>query len=66
MEEVARVTEARLKRDVSEGKIVDFWRTEDGFEFIRTDAISTKESKVNNNFVFSSFILTEYIEFDLH
>lgn len=43
---VARVNEVRLKREATEGKIIDFWRTEQGFEFIRADAISSKENKV--------------------
>ena len=40
------ITEARLKRDVAEGKIVDFWRTDRGYEVIRLEALNGRENKV--------------------
>ena len=48
---VPRLTEVRLKRDVSEGKIVDFWRSEAGFDVIRIEAINGKERKVGMSFL---------------
>jgi len=44
---MARITEARLRRDVSEGKIVDFQRSNGGFEVIRREALNGHESKVS-------------------
>lgn len=46
VEGMARITEARLRRDVSEGKIVDFQRSNGGFEVIRREALNGHESKV--------------------
>ena len=46
MEGVARITEARLRRDVSEGRIVDFQRSDGGFEVVRREALNGHESKV--------------------
>ena len=46
VEGAARITEARLKREVGEGKIVDFWRTDRGYEVIRLEALSERENKV--------------------
>lgn len=37
---VARLTEARLRREVSEGKLLDFRRVDSGFEVIKLAAIS--------------------------
>ena len=51
MEGTARITEARLKREVGEGNIIDFRRVEDGYEVIRLDAINGKENKVLDHFV---------------
>jgi len=45
VEGMARITEARLRRDVSEGKIVDFQRSNVGFEVIRREALNGHESK---------------------
>ena len=47
VEGVARVTEARLKREVSEGKIIDFRRSEVGFDVIRMEAMNSKQNKVS-------------------
>ena len=44
---IAWITEARLKREVSEGKIIDFQRSEVGFEILRIEAINSKQTKVN-------------------
>jgi hypothetical protein len=45
VEGAARITEARLKREVGEGKIVDFWRTDRGYEVIRLEALNERENK---------------------
>ena len=37
---MARLTEARLRREVSEGKLLDFRRVDSGFEVIKLAAIS--------------------------
>ena len=47
VEGAARITEARLKREVGEGKIVDFWRTDSGYEVVRLEALNERENKVN-------------------
>ena len=46
VEGTARITEARLKREVGEGKIIDFWRREGGYAVIRLDALNERENKV--------------------
>ena len=46
VEGTARITEARLKREVGEGKIIDFRCTEEGYEVIRLEALNVKENKV--------------------
>ena len=46
VEGTARITEARLKREVGEGKIIDFRCTEEGYEVIRLGALNVKENKV--------------------
>ena len=43
---MARITEARLRREVSEGKIVDFRRSDGGFDVIRKEAMNRQETKV--------------------
>ncbi len=44
---VARLTEARLSRDMAEGRVIDFRRSEStGFEVIRTTAITETRHKV--------------------
>lgn len=48
VEGVARLTEARLRRDVTEGKIVDFRHIEGGFEVVRVEAITQTQNKVSN------------------
>ena len=48
VEGTARIIEARLKREVAEGKIVDFWRTDRGYEFIRLEALNGRENKVGS------------------
>jgi hypothetical protein len=45
VEGTARIIEARLKREVAEGKIVDFWRTDKGYEVIRLEALNGRENK---------------------
>ena len=47
VEGTARINEARLKRDVAEGKIIDFWRTERGYEVIRLQALNARENKAS-------------------
>ena len=47
VEGTARINEARLKRDVAEGKIVDFWRTDKGYEVIRLEALNGRKNKVS-------------------
>jgi hypothetical protein len=49
VEGTARIIEARLKREVAEGKIVDFWRTDKGYEVIRLEALNGRENKVCRN-----------------
>ena len=46
VEGVVRITEARLKRDILERKIIDFCPTDNGFEVVRVDALSAPEGKV--------------------
>ena len=47
VEGVVRLTEARLRRDLSEGKIVDFRRSDSGgFEVVRVEAITGPKNKV--------------------
>ena len=46
VEGTARIIEARLKREVAEGKIVDFWRTDRGYELVRLEALNGRENKV--------------------
>ena len=46
VEGTARIIEARLKREVAEGKIVEFWRTDKGYEVIRLEALNGRENKV--------------------
>ena len=46
VEGTARITEARLKREVGEGKIIDFRCTEEGYEVIRLEPLNVKENKV--------------------
>ena len=53
VEGVARITEARLKREVSEGKIIDFQRSEVGFDVIRAEAMNSKQNKVMIDRTFS-------------
>ena len=48
VEGVARITEARLKREVSEGKIIDFRRSEVGFDVIRIEAMNSKQNKASD------------------
>jgi len=48
VEGTARITEARLKREVGEGKIIDFRCTEEGYEVIRLEALNAKENKVRH------------------
>ncbi|CAI8046656.1 Disks large homolog 1 [Geodia barretti] len=45
VDSTARIIEARLKREVAEGKIVDFWRTDRGYEVIRLEALNGRENK---------------------
>ncbi len=47
IEGAVRLTEARLRRELTEGKIIDFIRTDGGFEVIRLDAIKSRRNKVN-------------------
>ena len=49
-----RITEARLKRETLEGKLVDFWRTERGYEIIRLEALNGKENKVLLIYIFGA------------
>ena len=49
VDSTARIIEARLKREVAEGKIVDFWRTDRGYEVIRLEALNGRENKVYRN-----------------
>ena len=49
VDSTARIVEARLKREVAEGKIVDFWRTDRGYELIRLEALNGRENKVCRN-----------------
>ena len=46
MEGVVRLTEARLKREVLERRVIDFRPTDNGFEVIRVEALSAAEGKV--------------------
>ena len=46
MEGVVRLTEARLRRDILERRVIDFLPTENGFEVIKTEALSVPEGKV--------------------
>ena len=46
MEGVVRITEARLKRDILERKVIDFRPNDSGFEVVRVDALSAPEGKV--------------------
>ena len=47
VESTARITEARLNREQSEGKIIDYQRVGDcGYRVISYDAINCKEAKV--------------------
>ena len=46
VEGMARITEARLRREVSEGKIVDFRRSDGGFDVIRKESMNRQETKV--------------------
>ena len=45
---MARLTEARLSRELAEGKVIDFRRTETGFEVIRISAITDTKHKVRD------------------
>lgn len=49
VEGTARITEARLKREVGEGKIIDFWRMDGGYSVIRLEALYERENKVQVN-----------------
>ena len=52
VEGTARITEARLNREQSEGKIIDYWRDGDsGYRLISYDAINCKEAKVSPHFL---------------
>ena len=42
-----RLTEARLKRDILERRLIDFQPTENGFEVIRVDALNAVEGRVS-------------------
>ena len=46
VEGVVRITEARLKRDILERKVIDFRPNDSGFEVVRVDALSAPEGKV--------------------
>ena len=46
VEGVVRLTEARLRRDILERRVIDFLPTENGFEVIKTEALSVPEGKV--------------------
>ena len=46
VEGAVRLTEARLKRDILERRLIDFQPTENGFEVIRVDALNAVEGKV--------------------
>ena len=48
VEGVAQITEVRLKREVNEGKIIDFQRSEVGFDVIRMEAMNSKLNKVSD------------------
>ena len=48
VEGAVRLTEARLRREVTEGKIVDFRRVEGGFEIMRVEAVSGAKNKVGS------------------
>lgn len=56
-----RITEARLKRETLEGKLVDFWRTERGYEIIRLEALNGKENKVATHSYIAKWELYEYM-----
>lgn len=45
VKDVSPNTEARLKLDLIEGKIIDFWKTEAGYEIIKVESF-IKGSKV--------------------
>ncbi len=47
IEGVVRLTEARLRRDLSEGRIVDFRHIDGGFEVVRVEAITQTKFKVS-------------------
>ena len=46
VKDVSPDTEARLMLDLFEGKIIDFWKTEAGYEVIKVESF-IKGSKVN-------------------
>ena len=49
LESTARITEARLNREQSEGKIIHYQRLQDlGYRVITSDAITCKEAKVSS------------------
>lgn len=56
-----RITEARLKRETLEGKLVDFWRTDKGYEIIRLEALNGKENKVVTHSYNAKWELHEYM-----
>lgn len=56
-----RITEARLKRETLEGKLVDFWRTDKGYEIIRLEALNGKENKVATHSYNAKWELHEYM-----
>ena len=58
MEGVVRITEARLKRDILERKVIDFRPNDSGFEVVRVDALSVPSKLAItlplNGFVYST------------
>ena len=46
VEGVVRITEARLRREILERRVIDFLPTENGYEVIKTEALSVPEGKV--------------------
>ena len=46
VEGVVRITEARLKREILERRVIDFHPMDNGFEVVKTDALSAPEGKV--------------------
>ena len=47
VEGAVRLTEARLRQESTEGKIIDFKQTEGGFEVVRLAAINGPQSKAS-------------------